>query len=120
MTTHFRSVVPILPSLDLPRTSAFWQKHFGFAELLIRDDYLILRKDEVSVHFWACTNPEIPRGSGIRINTTGVNALFESCSASGIVHSNGTLEDKPWGTREFPCLDDSGNIVWLVESLPAD
>jgi catechol 2,3-dioxygenase-like lactoylglutathione lyase family enzyme len=32
-----------------------------------------------------------------------------------MVHPNATLEDKPWGTREFAVLDPDGNLITFYE-----
>ena len=39
--------------------------------------------------------------------------------AAGIVHPNGALADKPWGTREFAILDPDGNLLTFSQSTDA-
>jgi len=35
--------------------------------------------------------------------------------ASGVIHPNGGLADKPWGFREFAALDNNGNLITFAQ-----
>lgn len=46
-------VLPVLPSLDLEESLAFYRDDLGFDRILHQSpDYLILRRDEMELHFW--------------------------------------------------------------------
>jgi catechol 2,3-dioxygenase-like lactoylglutathione lyase family enzyme len=108
---------PVLAALDITETLAFYRDKLDFAVIHEASDYGIVRQDTLEIHFWHCKERHIAENTSCRITVTGIDALFEKCTALGIVHSNGTLEDKPWGTREFPILDLNGNLIWFVQDL---
>jgi hypothetical protein len=47
----------------------------------------------------------------------GVNDLHAELQPRGVLHPNGQLADKPWGTREFAVLDADGNLIAFFERL---
>jgi hypothetical protein len=49
------------------------------------------------------------------IPVTGIDELYEHCRARSIVHPSGSLEEKPWGAREFAVLDGDGNQLTFFE-----
>jgi len=108
---------PILPALNMMETLAFYRDKLGFTIVQDAGDYGVIRQDGIVIHFWLCKDRRIAENSSCRVQLTGIEALFEECTALGIVHPNGTLEDKPWGTKEFPILDLNGNLIWFVQDL---
>ena len=118
MTTRLIAAIPKLASLDVERSLAFFER-LGFQRLHASREYGVVRKDNVSVHFWLCSDPRIPKETGCRITVEGVDDLFESYSRLGVIHPSGRLESKPWGTREFSILDTDGNLVTFNEALIA-
>ena len=46
---------------------------------------------------------------------TGIDALYEEMTAAGVVHPNGSLQEQPWGMREFAVLDGDGNLIKFSE-----
>lgn len=113
--TRLRAVAPVLPSLDIGRTVAFYVEQLGFDAAHVAPDYAIVERDAVELHFWRCEDPELPKASGCRVEVTGIEALHARCAAFGIVHPNAPLADKPLGSREFAVLDPDGNIVTFHE-----
>ena len=114
MPPRLIAAVPKLASLDIERSLAFFER-LGFKRLHASREYGVVRRDEVSVHFWLCTDERTPRETGCRITVEGIDELFASFSRLGIVHPNGRLESKPWGSREFSILDMDGNLVTFNE-----
>lgn len=46
-------VLPVLPSLDIDATLAFYRDKLGFANVVYHaEDYLILRRDDMELDFW--------------------------------------------------------------------
>lgn len=113
--TRLRAATPVLPSLDLGRTVAFYRERLGFEEVHVAPDYAIVDRGAVALHFWACGDPDLPKASGCRIEVVGIDALYAQCAALGIVHPNAPLADRPWGSREFAVLDPDGNLVTFHE-----
>jgi catechol 2,3-dioxygenase-like lactoylglutathione lyase family enzyme len=115
--------IPILPSRSVVKTTAFYQA-MGFEGGPHEDNsnYAILRRGSVELHFF--THEDLkPEDSwaGCYIRVLDVNTIYESISALGLpnkgiprVHS---LEDKPWGLREFALLDPDGNLLRIGQLI---
>jgi len=113
------SIIPRLPSLDIPRSVAFYEKTLRFVRARQDDDFAILRRDTVEIHLWKCADRHIAESSGCRINVEGIEILHRLCEPHGIVHPNGRLETKPWGFKEFAILDPDGNLITFAERVRA-
>jgi len=52
----------------------------------------------------------------VRIAVKGIEDLYaEYQKRGGIVHPNGPLQTKPWGTKEFGAIDPNGVCVTFQE-----
>ncbi|MBD2256060.1 VOC family protein [Pseudanabaena sp. FACHB-2040] len=114
----FNSAVPVLASLDITKTIHFYCSVLGFTK--IHEEpmvYGIIQRDAVQIHFWACTEKHIAENTACRINVHGISALYAECQSKGIVHPNASLQDKPWGTREFGATDEDGNLITFFEEI---
>ena len=108
--------IPLLASLDIGRSVAFYVEKLGFVPVFAEAGvYGIVARDDCEIHFWACTDRHIAENTGCRINVAGIDALYEAALARNIVHPNGALAAKPWGSREFTVLDPDGNAVAFAE-----
>ena len=120
--TTFLRAVPVLAALDIPAAVAFYERAGFTARYQAEDgEYAIVQiggDGGVEIHFWKCDDRRIAENTGCRVEVTGVETLYEKHRALGIVHPNGALGERPWGTREFVMVDDSGNIVTFFERLP--
>jgi hypothetical protein len=119
-TTEFLSATPILASLDIARTVAFYEDKLGFTSLYAAPaEYAVLRKGAVSIHFSACTDPSITEATACRVQVQGIQALYEQCQREQIVHPNAQLRTQPWGCIEFGMLDFDKNLVTFYEHVDA-
>ena len=115
--TSFGAITPIVPVRDVEQAVAFYRERLGFAETF-RDgtSQAGLRRDGASIVVFRCAEPAaIFEWTSFRIAVTGIAALYETCRASGIVHPNGTLQERPWGTTEFAVLDPDGICITFCE-----
>ena len=123
MTEHspaFISAVPVLASLDMARTVAFYVRVLNAKAVYVQPgEYGIVSLGGLELHFWACQDPEIPKQTSCRIRVTGIAALHAQCLAGNAVHPNGGLRNQPWGTQEFSLLDEDGNCVTFYEDHAA-
>lgn len=123
MTEHspaFLSAVPVLASLDMARTVAFYVRVLNAKAVYVQPgEYGIVSLGGLELHFWACQDPVIPKQTSCRIRVTGIAALHAQCLAGNAVHPNGGLRNQPWGTQEFSLLDEDGNCVTFYEDHPA-
>jgi catechol 2,3-dioxygenase-like lactoylglutathione lyase family enzyme len=119
-TSALVSATPVLPSLDIERTVAFYCETLGFEQVHASPrEYGIVERGPVELHFWSTDEAALPKASGCRIEVTGIDGLYSRCQAAGVVHPNGGLADKPWGTREFAILDPDGNLLTFHQSTDA-
>jgi hypothetical protein len=116
--TEFRSATPILASLDIARTVAFYETKLGFTTLYAaQNEYAVLRKDSIGLHFWACQDPAIAEATACRIQVRGIYGLYEQCQLEKIVHPNAALSEKPWGSLEFGIIDVDKNLITFYEEI---
>jgi catechol 2,3-dioxygenase-like lactoylglutathione lyase family enzyme/broad-specificity NMP kinase len=115
-TALLESASPVLASLDIERTVAFYRDRLGFSKVRAEPGvWGIVARDSVQLHFWACAERHIAENTSCRIHVRGIDPLFAACDREGIVHPNARLEAKPWGSREFGVLDPDGNLVTFAE-----
>lgn len=115
---HLRRAVPVLASLDIFKTVAFYKDKMGFDKVGWKDkDYAVIGRDKVEIHFWKCNDKIHPENTSCYIYVEDVNGLYEELKPKGVVHPNGPLKNQPWGTREFAVLDADGNMIKFGQNL---
>lgn len=119
MTSRLKQVAAVLASLDIGRTVDFCERRLGFTTLARHDDYAIFSRDEVSVHYWLCSDGYIARNTSCYVYVSDVRSLYEEYQAQGIIHPNGPLQQQPWGL-EFAVLDLDGNLYKFCEVAQED
>ncbi len=112
-----KTAVPILASLNAEETIKFYTKTLGFTLINNWDGYVILARDEITLHLWPCNDPEIPKATGCYINVTEVEKLYDEYQTVGVVHPNGPLKEMPWKMKQFSILDNNGNIIHFGERV---
>lgn len=113
--------VPVLASLDIERSIAFYTRTLGFREVLCRPrEYGIVSRDDIVIHFWACSDPAIAEATSCRIVVKGIDELFAELEPRGVVHPRGQLANKPWGMRELAIVDGDGNLITFCEPLDGE
>jgi Glyoxalase/Bleomycin resistance protein/Dioxygenase superfamily len=116
--TEFVTATPVLASLDIGRSVAFFCSKLGFTKVHQEQGaYGIVASGSVSIHFWACADKRIAEATGCRVGVRGIEALFAQCMKHGIVHPNAPLSRTPWGNHEFAILDPDGNLVTFHEPV---
>lgn len=118
---RFVSATPVLASLDIERSVAFFCEKLGFSARFSQQGvYGVVVRGEVSIHLWACPERHIAENTSCRVQVAGVDALYAECRGLGIVHPKGKLAVQPWGSREFAILDPDGNLVTFSEPVGAE
>jgi uncharacterized glyoxalase superfamily protein PhnB len=46
-----------------------------------------------------------------------IEALYEELKNKGVLHPKGTLENRPWGLKQFAVLDGDGNLIEFGELM---
>lgn len=103
-----RHSVPVLPSRNIDETLAFFEGLGAQFILKPMDDYGIVHLGGAKMHFYLSDDKKLAEWSSCRIIVGDINVLYKRAWQLGVVHPNGKLEIKPWGSQEFAVLDTSG------------
>jgi catechol 2,3-dioxygenase-like lactoylglutathione lyase family enzyme len=104
-------VLPVLPSLDIAETLAFYRDELGFKAVVYQAaDYLILRRDEMELHFWLMDDRSLCERTSVYLRGGGIALLHAEYDARG-VKSLTALEVRPWNMEEFYIHDPHGNLL---------
>jgi catechol 2,3-dioxygenase-like lactoylglutathione lyase family enzyme len=118
-----KAVAPILPSRDLGATAAFYAR-LGFEQVgLWPDEYLIVMRGDVGLHFFLA--PDIDPGTssaGCYLYVEDADALYAEYShldlpSQGIPRLHGVPEHTDYGLREFAVVDHDGNLLRIGSFL---
>ncbi|MDF1504820.1 VOC family protein [Roseisolibacter sp. H3M3-2] len=118
---------PILPARDIREARDFYQR-LGFTAGYFDPDasngYVILRRGDVDVHFFAHREVEPTTShAGCYWYVADADAWHREFSALGLpdrgIPRLTAPEDRPWGMREFALVDPNGNLVRVGHPLPA-
>ena len=116
--TQVKEAIPILPSLNLDETSAFYAR-LGFAEdSRWPDEYLIVARDDGEIHFWACDDPEVAKNSSCYVYVEDAAALYAEYLAQGIERMK-PPEQTDYDILEFSVIDPHGNLIRIGSESPA-
>ena len=107
--------LPVLPVQEIKGATAFYRDVLGFELAFEMADYAGVCRGPVELHLDATAPVTSPVSA--RIDTIGVDALYEQIEPSGVVKPDERLETKPWGLRQFSVLDPSGNRITFAERV---
>jgi len=110
---------PKLPMRDKNVTREFYINKLGFKEIGNYEGYLMVRKDEIEIHFFEFKelNPKENYGQ-VYLRTNSIESLYKSLLATKTeIHPNGTLEAKAWGQKEFAILDPDSNLLTFGQGI---
>lgn len=102
---------PVLASLDMFKTVAFYEEKLGFKKSYLDENYGIVHRDDITIHFWKCDNKIFPMNTGCYVIVNEVDELYKEMQQAGVVHPNGKLRNHPHQMREFAILDEDGNLI---------
>ena len=116
--------IPTLPCRSMSATVEFY-KRLGFegGAHEFNSEYAILRRGAVELHFFA-HKELVPAESsaGCYIRVLDVESIYRAISPSQLPRTGiprmDTLEDKPWGLREFSVVDPDGNLLRIGQIIP--
>ena len=106
---------PKLPMRNKAVTKDYYINQLGFKQVgsVDYDDYLMLEKDTIELHFFEFKdlNPKENYGQ-VYIRTDNIEHLYQDLLNRKIdIHPNGALQVKPWGQKEFSLLDPDNNLL---------
>ena len=115
------SINPKLPMRNKEATRKFYIEKLGFRQLGATDyeDYLMLEKDQVQIHFFQFKdlNPLENYGQ-VYIRTDNIEGYYQTLIENNTpIHPNGPLQLKPWGQKEFAVLDPDNNLLTFGQAV---
>ena len=113
MSARIRSTIPILPSLNIDESVAFYVNQLGFVQLAQLHDYAIVGRDGAEIHFNECNNPNIPANTSCYVRTGSTEALYTEFSGRGVKVNPPQVQ--PWGMKELHVTDPHGNLLKFGE-----
>ncbi len=117
----FARAIPVLPSPDIAVSAAFYGGRLGFAILYQAEDYLIVRRDEMELHFWRTAEADLPAKSSCYIRGGQIAALHAEFAAASLPRLS-SFQVRPWNMAEFYLHDPHGNLLrfgMAPEELPS-
>jgi catechol 2,3-dioxygenase-like lactoylglutathione lyase family enzyme len=107
--------IPILPSADLDRTSAFYQT-YGLEEIARYDGYLLMGMAGVELHF--SRRDGSPGAAEAFVLVPDAGRLWKEWRSRD-VDGLGPVDDRPHGLREFVVTDPDGSRIRVGNPTPA-
>ncbi|MBD0726517.1 glyoxalase/bleomycin resistance/extradiol dioxygenase family protein [Flavobacterium sp. L1I52] len=113
------SIIPKLPMRDKTASKSYYIDQLAFTEIGDFGDYLLLKKDNIEIHFFEFKElkPEDNYGQ-VYIRTQDIEDFYQSLlDKKVLIHPNAPLQNKPWGQKEFALLDSDNNLLTFGESI---
>lgn len=114
-------VHPKLPVRNKETTRNYYVNGLGFRDTgtVDYDGYLMLKKDDIEIHFFVFEGLDPKENYGqVYIRTNDIDTLYQLLLDKGIdIHPAGALSTKPWGQREFALLDPDNNLLTFGQSV---
>lgn len=113
---------PIFRSFNEAQAKAFYCDFLGFTvqfEHRFAPDlplYLGLVRDGCELHLSEHHGDACP-GSAVRIAVSDVDAYHAELLSKGAHHNRPSVEDMPWGTRDFTVTDPFGNRLTFTSAV---
>ncbi|MEL6504908.1 MAG: VOC family protein [Pseudomonadota bacterium] len=104
--------LPVLPSLNLDETVAFYCGELGFENPPeYRDEtYAILQRGNLELHFWLTQTKEFCENSSVYIRSDTTDDLHREFVTRGVSNLSNMMV-RPWGMEEFYIPDPHGNLL---------
>jgi len=120
-TSVLGNLSPLIPAgSDVDATLAFYEQKLGFTTRYTQGkptEMAIVTRDTVEI--FLCRNDDryVAEQTSFRIHVQHVEHLYAEYQAQGVIHPNGQLTMKPWGTQEFAILDPAGVCITFYERI---
>lgn len=115
------NIIPILPMRSKAATREFYLTQLGFNDIGSADfeGYLLVKKDNVEIHFFEFKGLDPKENYGqVYIRTNDIDAVYQSMlDNNNSIHPSGHLQTKPWGQKEFAMLDPDNNLLTFGQSI---
>ena len=93
----FDRVIPLLASLDIAASLAFFNR-LGFETHAFGDNYGIAVREHVEIHFWLCTDKNVAESTSCYVRVNDIHALRADLARRTDV---GEVVETSWGMDEL-------------------
>lgn len=95
------------------QTLDFYIQQLGFELLADYGDYILVKKEQVELHFFQYKDLDPATNYGqVYIRTNNIQQLYQDLLERKVpIHPNSPLQQKPWGQWEFALLDPDHNLL---------
>ncbi|MCA6075045.1 bleomycin resistance protein [Fulvivirga sedimenti] len=114
-----KSIHPKLPMRNKKITRDYYLNQLGFQDAgsADYDGYLMIKKDNIEIHFFEFPelNPRENYGQ-VYIRVRDIETFYKMLLDRNVkIHPNAPLQEKPWGQKEFALLDPDTNLLTFGE-----
>jgi catechol 2,3-dioxygenase-like lactoylglutathione lyase family enzyme len=102
--------IPVLASLQIRESRDFYLDALGFSLIYEDANYLIVRRDEMELHFWLATDRTHPENTSCYIRGGQVVALYDEYKARNVPRLS-PFAVRRWDMKEFYIHDPHGNLL---------
>jgi hypothetical protein len=104
-------VMPVLPSLNILETLSFYRDQLSFGRVVYQaDEYLILRRDGMELHFWLTADRSLCEKTSVYLRGGGIGDLHREFTERGVERLS-DMAVRPWNMEEFYVHDPHGNLL---------
>lgn len=109
-----QKIAPILPAINLSETNSFYKDKLKFLTHYF-GNYLIVKKDEIEIHFVEHKDPKNFIASTCYIFDNNIEDLFSKFCSMDVIGPAGNLKNNSRGKIEFCIVDNNGNELRFCE-----
>lgn len=114
-----RSVAPIMPTTDIARTQAHYER-LGFAINRYNDEFIMTKRDDIELFFSLSPDHDPKRTAAcIYVRVNDADALHAEWQAAGIPDLR-DVRDTDYKMREFAYIDPDGNLILCGSPQPRE
>ena len=126
---NITSLYPVIMAEQVELVAEYYRQHFGFEDTFTSDWYVSLRHrtaPRLELAILQIGHPTIPEGYSRASQGVVINVEVEDARAAyeRLVNDAGLpavlqLRDEEFGQRHFIVCDPAGNLVDVIENIPA-
>ncbi len=108
----YANTIPVLASLNITDSAQFYSDVLGFSVGYQDDNYLIMQRDRMEIHFWLADDTRYPENTSCYIRGGQIVQLYAEYRDKDF--GQGKLSDfhvRPWNMQEFYVHDLHGNLL---------
>lgn len=115
---NFGHPIPVLASLNMARTLAFYANVLGFTTHHVEGyTYGIAVRGNTELHFWDCADPHIAQNTSCYLRVDDIQAVYRHLNPrlpalQPVVHT-------AWGMDELHVIDPDGNLIKFGQATAA-